>query len=94
MITVDEVKKIALLARIGLQEEEIARHQKSLSGILDYFEQLRSVSVEDIDSSDEKTLQNIYRDDVVAECDEVVRKHILKNAPETKDGFIQVKSVF
>lgn len=95
MITADEVKKIALLARIGLQEDEISKHQKSLSEILEYFEQLRTVSLEETDSfGSMNALRNIYRSDTVLEQGEQTRKQILENAPEQKEGFLQVKSVF
>jgi len=40
MITKEEVKHIAKLARLGLTEEEITKFQRELSKILDYIEKL------------------------------------------------------
>ena len=40
MMTPEEVKHIALLARIGLSDEEVAKYGKDLSTVLAWFEQL------------------------------------------------------
>src|SRR3989344_8495935 len=42
MISKDEVKHIALLARLGLSDEELQAMQKDLSGVLDFFRELQS----------------------------------------------------
>jgi hypothetical protein len=38
MLSVDEVKNIAKLARIGLSDEDVPKYQKDLSAILDFFQ--------------------------------------------------------
>ena len=47
-LTPEEVRHIALLARVGLSDEEVARFQLQLSEILDYFERLKHVDTEGI----------------------------------------------
>ncbi|MDP2664107.1 MAG: Asp-tRNA(Asn)/Glu-tRNA(Gln) amidotransferase subunit GatC, partial [bacterium] len=45
MISKEEVKHIAKLARLGLSDKEIGKFQKDLSSILDYVEKLKKVDV-------------------------------------------------
>jgi len=95
MLTKDEVQHIAQLARIGVTDEEVEKYQKELSAILDYFEQLKEVDTENVDSIGHITgMENIYREDTVQDFGNKGKKEILENAPETKDDYIQVKSVF
>jgi aspartyl-tRNA(Asn)/glutamyl-tRNA(Gln) amidotransferase subunit C len=44
----EEVQHIAQLARVGLDEDEIARFREHLSEILDYFQRLRQVDTEGV----------------------------------------------
>ncbi len=92
MLTVEEVRKIALLARIELNDEEVAKFQKDLSVVLDYVEELKQVNTEGLEIVSQVTgLQNVQRDDepVVAEN----REQITANAPEIKDGYYKVKAI-
>lgn len=45
MISKEEVKHIAKLARLGLKEKEIKKMQKELSSILNYVAKLKEVDV-------------------------------------------------
>ena len=44
-ITFNGVKHIAKLARLGLTEKEIEKHQKEFLKILDYMEKLKEIDV-------------------------------------------------
>jgi aspartyl-tRNA(Asn)/glutamyl-tRNA(Gln) amidotransferase subunit C len=95
MLSKDEVQHIAQLARIGVTDEEVEKYQKELSAILDYFEQLKEVDTEKIEPIGHITgMENIYREDKAEDFGDKGKKEILENAPETKDGYIKVKSVF
>ncbi len=95
MLTTEEVKHIALLARIGLTESETEKYRKDLSGVLDFFNEL-----EELDLSKERigngipVKENDTREDRVVECGALGREDILKNVPVQKDGAVKVKSVF
>ena len=94
MLSPEEVKKIAALARIGLSEEEIPKYQKELSAILDYFEKLKELDTEKIETIGHITGRfNSYREDKARDFGDLGREAILENAPEKKDGFVKVKSV-
>ena len=95
MLTVDEVKHIALLARIGIKEEEIEKYQKDLSAVLDFFHELETVDTEVISSIGHITgTVNRARMDQSVDFGQTGKEGIMKNVPEKKDGFVKVKSVF
>ena len=47
-ITKEEVKKVAHLARLELNENEINNHAEQLEKILDYIKQLEKIDTEDV----------------------------------------------
>lgn len=84
MITKQEVKHIAKLARLGLTEKEIEKFQKDLSTILDYIEKLKEVNIEGIEpTSHSVLLENVTRKD-----------EVLKFNKKLIDGYLKVKKVF
>lgn len=92
MISKDEVKHIASLARIGLDEKEIEKYAKDLSSILDWIEQLKEVDVSGADPTAHITgLENITREDKEREFGN--KKEITRLFPESKDGYDKVKSI-
>lgn len=94
MIDKNEVKKIAALARIGLDDKEIEKFSQDLSSILDWVEQLKEVDVSSVEPTAHITgMKNIDRVDEAEEFGSLGREAILRNAPEVKDGSIKVKSI-
>lgn len=95
MLSVEEVKHIALLSRIGLSDEEVPEYQKELSPVLDFFRELEKLPTDDILPIGHITGRtDVMRDDVHEDFPAEGRGQILKNAPDTKDGFLKVRSVF
>lgn len=93
MISKEDVKRIAKLARLGLTEEEIGKFQKDLSSILDYVEKLKEVDIANVDPTSQSVLaENIMREDVSRESEGENQK-LLDLMPETKDGYLKVKSI-
>jgi len=94
MISKEEVKHIAKLARLGLTETEIGKFQKELSLILDYIEKLKELDVSDVKpTSHSIEMENITRKDEPRPEKERAGT-LLESAPETKNGYIKVKSIF
>jgi len=94
MLSKDEIKNIAVLARISLREDEIEKYQKELSGILEYFSELDKLDTENVQAIGHITgMQNNFRSDEHFDFGEIGKEDILKNVPETKDGYVKVKSV-
>jgi aspartyl-tRNA(Asn)/glutamyl-tRNA(Gln) amidotransferase subunit C len=92
MLTAEEVKKIALLARIELSDAEVEKFRKDLSTVLDYVEELKQVDTEGLEIVSQVTgLQNVQREDAPVVADN--REDIMANAPEIKDGYYKVKAI-
>ena len=92
MLTAEDVKKIAALARIEIDDHEVEKFQKELSSVLDYVEALNQVDVNGLEEVSQVTgLVNVQREDVVV--DHGNREEIFSQAPEMKDGYFKVKSI-
>jgi len=91
-LTVDEVKKIAFLARLSIKEENIEQYSQDLSSIFGLVEQMNAQKVDDIEpmAHPQDAMQRL-RDDVVTEVDQ--REKLLSNAPLTEDGLFLVPKV-
>lgn len=95
MLTKEEVQNIALLARIGLKEEEVEQYRKDLSAVLGFFTELEVLSTDDVEPIGHITgRENVAREDRVKDFDADGKAAILRNAPDTKNGQVKVKSVF
>ncbi len=91
MISKEEVKHIAKLARLGLTEKEIEKFQKELSLVLDYFEKLKEFDISRIEpASHAIKVENVMRKDEA----KPLGNNLLNAAPDKKEGFLKVKSVF
>lgn len=91
----EEVKHIALLARLGLNEEEVEKYSEQLSSILDYVELLKEVDTDGIEPTAQVTgLENVMREDEVERCEKKVRDKLIKAAPESEDDLVKTMSVF
>jgi aspartyl-tRNA(Asn)/glutamyl-tRNA(Gln) amidotransferase subunit C len=92
MISKDEVKHIAGLARIGVTEKDMDKFSKDLSVILDWIKQLEEVKIEGVvPTAHISGVKNIMREDKVEEF--FAKEKIIKLFPEEKDGYDKVKSI-
>jgi len=92
MISKEETKHIAGLARIGLSEDEMEKMSEDLSAILDWMKILQRADVLAVSLMEHITgLENSARGDQV----EIFEKSekLVKLFPENKNGFDKVKSV-
>jgi len=94
-LTEKEIKHIAHLARLGLNETEEKIFAKQLSSILDYIEQLKEVKTDDIYPTAQITgLENQFRPDVVQNCDKKIQIGLLETAPAVENNLIKANNVF
>lgn len=92
MITRAEVEHVALLARLGLTDEEIDRMQAQLSHILETIEQLRDVDTSQVGPTAQViALENVMRDDVPRPG--LSREAALGNAPLREGPMLRVPVV-
>lgn len=96
MISKKDVQHIAKLARIELKEKEVEKFQKDLSSILDYFELLKEVNTDKVaptfHPSQSHFKENVMREDK-ALADNIADE-LLGQAPDKKERYIKVKSIF
>ncbi|MDP2719923.1 MAG: Asp-tRNA(Asn)/Glu-tRNA(Gln) amidotransferase subunit GatC [Dehalococcoidia bacterium] len=88
----EEVLNKALLARIGLSDEDVEKFREQLSNILENFTILQEVDTSDVPATAQSVdLKNVMRDDVVMPSSS--QEEILMNAPRREDDFFRVKAV-
>jgi len=86
------VRRIAKLARLHLDEQDVPRLQTELNGILGWIEQLNSVDVEGVEPlTGAAAMAMRMRDDVVTDGD--LREAVLSNAPDREGVFYGVPKV-
>lgn len=88
----EEVKHIAQLARLGLDDDDIEKFQSQLSNILENFEILKQVDTGNLPPTTQSiTLQNVYRPDKTRNS--YPPEEILANAPQRENNFFKIKAV-
>ena len=91
-VTRDEVIRIAKLAKLHLDEEQIINYTKNINEILTYMEQLNEVNIKDIEPLSHVLDQsNIVREDIVTESLDTTE--ILKSAPQSSEKHFVVPKV-
>ena len=95
-ISRQDVEHIASLARIELNAEEKKIFETELSGILSFVGTLNELDTSDIEPVTGGTmLCNVMRED--EQIDKYMEEspaQLVEAAPEQKNGFVKVKSVF
>ncbi len=87
-----EIEKIAWLARLEIDAEDVASYSQELSGILELVEQMNSVDTGDITPlAHPLDIAARLRDDKVTETNQ--RDRFQHQAPETEDGYFLVPRV-
>lgn len=92
MLSLDEVRRIADLARLEVPEAGIAALQRQLNGIFSLVEQMRAVDTTGIEPMAHAVeLSQRLREDVVTEPD--ARERFQAIAPQVEDGLYLVPRV-
>ena len=91
MINREQLLKLAALARLRLDESEIAPFQKDIAEMLDYVKTLEQADTTAVDLAEAADQPNVLREDIVQPSLPV--EEALKNAPERVDNFFKVPKV-
>lgn len=92
-INAADVRKLARLCRLRLNDGEINQYQNELSEILSYVEILQGVEVTGLEPTSQVTgLQNVTRPDEVINYN-VRPDDLLKNAPAVEGHQFKVKRI-
>ncbi len=87
---IKNVENLAELARLELTQEEKEKLLSDMESILGYVKQINEVEVEDIETS--YNLYNVWRSDELS-LPEFSKELILKQFPDSQDGFIKVQKI-
>ena len=91
-ITKDEVKKVAHLARLELNENEINNHAEQLEKILDYIRQLETIDTVDVPCTTRAIeVINVFRKDEKENSD--CNAEILKLGPSREENYYKVPKI-
>jgi aspartyl-tRNA(Asn)/glutamyl-tRNA(Gln) amidotransferase subunit C len=91
-ITPDEVAHVALLARLGLDDDERRRIGAELDLILEHISALQRADISDIpETAQVGNLVNVWREDVPAES--LSQEQALANAPDTDGDYFRVGAI-
>jgi aspartyl-tRNA(Asn)/glutamyl-tRNA(Gln) amidotransferase subunit C len=91
-ITIEDINKIAKLARLGLSSEETATFANQMGNILSYVETLNELNTDGITpTSHAVPVENAFRPDVVYPSGIIDKS--LTNAPESADNYFRVPPV-
>ncbi|HLD95530.1 MAG TPA: Asp-tRNA(Asn)/Glu-tRNA(Gln) amidotransferase subunit GatC [Alphaproteobacteria bacterium] len=92
ILSAEETKRIAQLARLKIKDEDLEKVSKDLSGIFNWIDQLTQVDTKDV------PIYSLYLNQTATERHDVVCEggkslEILKNAPESTHSMFVVPKV-
>ena len=91
-ITKEEVKNVALLARLELNEEEIINHVEQLEKILEYIKQLESIDTNNVPGTTRAIeVTNIFRKDEKKNSD--CTEELLELGPSKEGKYFKVPKI-
>ncbi len=91
-ITKDEVKKVAHLARLELNEDEINKHAEQLEKILEYIKQLEKIDTYDVPCTTRAIeVINVFRKDEKKNYDST--EELLDLGPSKEEKYFKVPKI-
>jgi aspartyl-tRNA(Asn)/glutamyl-tRNA(Gln) amidotransferase subunit C len=91
-LSLDEVRHVANLARLGLPDAELEAMAAQLSTILEYIDKLEQIDTSAIPPTAQVgELADVMRDDDVVPS--LTQDEALRNAPATDDGYFSVRAM-
>ena len=91
-INKEEVKKVAHLARLELNENEINNHAEQLEKILDYIRQLQTIDTGDVPCTTRAIeVINVFRKDEKKNSD--CNEELLELGPSREDKYLKVPKI-
>ena len=91
-INKEEVKKVADLARLELNEDEINKHAEQLEKILDYIKQLEKIDTNNVPCTTRAIeVSNVFRKDENKNSD--CTEELLELGPSREDKYFKVPKI-
>ena len=91
-VSLDEVRHLAALSEINLNDNELTSLTTDIDNIVDYINQLDELDTDNVEPTFQLTgLHNVWRDDRIES--QLPREELLRLAPETEDNQVKVPKV-
>lgn len=90
-VSVDEVKRIAKLAKLRFSNEELEKMTKEFEGILSHFEAIDSVDIDDIRLDKLDNANKSFREDKIEVFED--KKKLFSNVKNMRGKSIEVPKV-
>jgi len=84
--------KLAKLARLSLNDEQLNSLEKDLTSIVSFIDQLKEINTDKIDPTSNSLNQDLILREDIAE-NSLSNEDLLKNVPESELGFFVVPKV-
>ena len=87
-----DVKHVAVLSRLGLNDDELQKYEKELNDVLNFMEKLNELDTKGIEpTSHVLDIHNVFRSDKVEES--LSLEDVLANAPDRDEDYFKVPSI-
>ena len=91
-LSIDDVKKVAKLARLSLPDDRLATLTSQLESILHYIDKLKQIDTAGVEPmAHALPVKNVLRPDIPEPA--LPLEQVLQNAPETDGPFFKVPKV-
>lgn len=91
-ITKEEVNRVAYLSKLSFDDSELEMFTTQMGRIIEMVEELENVDTEGVAFTSNVTPEiTVLREDSVIQTE--TREELMKNVPESKDGFIKVPAI-
>lgn len=92
ILSLEEVQKVARLARLELTEAELDEQAKNFNNLLQQFESLQNLDLSGIEpTSHSIPMTNVLREDTLRPS--LSQSEALANAPSKKEGYVVVPRI-
>jgi aspartyl-tRNA(Asn)/glutamyl-tRNA(Gln) amidotransferase subunit C len=93
-LTTDDVKHVAKLASLPLNDDEIPKFQEQLSSIVSYIDELSEVNTDGVEPTSQTTgLENVMREDEIQATRILNQNQALSGTDKIHNGYFVVPMV-
>lgn len=88
----DDIKKLAIMARVDASDEELTELAHDFDPILAYVGQVQEVTI----STDQKPqyfVENVMREDIATNTTGTFTEKMIEQMPDSEKGFLKVKQI-
>ncbi len=93
MISKDDIKKMAELSLMSIDDKEMEKMTNEIDAILGYVSDVSKLVSDEENGVEKPKLYNVMREDEVANKEGEYTEQILREAPKTDGDYIVVKKI-